>query len=215
MRPWIGWAVSVMVLLGCITPFLGIEAGSAGAAGDPGLDAYIVSDPLAHAISAPAAQLDASASGLAGIEKSAAAASGMTTATAIEGWHRTGVTTKAVVVELVAINGPNQSQTQIATQANAAASAALGTFCSGATASDPLVYERVSQVPHSGFVECAVSPDGLHAEAITMARANIFSMIISSSATVSRSKLVSIALKQYRQLPTHDYFTGGSASPLT
>jgi hypothetical protein len=206
---------SVLIVLALAMLVLLVEGQSTWAAGDRSLEGRIVSDPFAGGVAASSAKLSSLASGMQEAMRSAAGKYGATTATAAKGWYRAGSNTQFVFVVLVALNIPQQTASQLATQADAAASAEAGTFCSGASGAAPLAFSRVSRVPHGAFVKCSRSPDGLNAEAITTARANVFAMMITTESTVARSKLISLTLAQYRKLSSHDTFIGGSSSTLS
>jgi hypothetical protein len=205
------------VLIVCVVAmlFVLVQQQSTSAAGDRSLERLIMSDPFPSGVAASPAKLSSLASGMQEAMQGAAGKYGATTATAAEGWYRGGSKTRFVFVVLVALNIPNQTASQLATQADAAASAEAGTFCSGASAAAPLVFSRVSRVPHGAFVKCSRSPSGINAEAITTARANVFAMVIATSSTVAQSKLTSLALVEYRKLSSHDTFIGGSGSTLS
>jgi hypothetical protein len=198
----------------CSVSVLFVGVGSASGAGDQGLSVHIVPDPLVHGIAVTSAELTELANGLKEEEQSSGKGTGVTVATAAEGWHKPDSEKRTVVIVLSALTFPSQTPQQLAQQADAAASAAAGTFCSGASASAPLVYTKVKQVPHSAFVECSASPNGLHAEALTIARANVFGIVITSSDTLNRSALTSVAVHQYQRLPTTDTFTGSGVSSV-
>lgn len=196
----------------CAVSVLFVGLGSASAAGDHQLDVHVISDPFVRGIAASPVGLTTSASGIAAAERNGLRGTGTTVSTAAEGWHQRGSRTRFVVILLSALDVPGETPAQLAQQAGAAASAAGGTFCSGASGSAPLAYNKVDQVPNSGFVECSKSPNGLQAEAITTARSNVFAMVVTSSGTFTRSALVSMALRQYRKLPSTDTFTGGGTA---
>ena len=211
------WARGTRLSTGvlCTVSVLFVCTGSASGAGDHELDIHIDSDPLVRGVAFSTVELTQLASGLAQEERHGGRGTGVTIATAAEGWHRSNSKKQAVLIALSALTLPGETPKQLAQQANAAASAAAGTFCSGASASAPLVFTKVKQVPNSAFVECSASPNGLHGEAITIARANVFGMIITSSGTLTRSALDSVALHQYRRLPTTDTLTGSGPSSAT
>lgn len=205
----------VLIVLVLAMFVLLVQGQSTWAAGDRSLEGQIISDPFPGGVAASSAKLSSLASGMQEAMQSAAGKTGTTTATAAEGWHRAGSNSRFVFVVLAALNIPKQTASQLATQADAAASAAAGTFCSGASGAAPLAFSRVSQVPHGAFVKCSRSPDGLNAEAITTARANVFALVITTSSTVAHSKLISLALAQYRKLKSHDTFIGAGGSTLS
>ena len=172
------------------------------------LQSLIVHDPLRGGISLPSTDLDALISSLQQAETSAGANYGISTSAAALGWHRVSSKSKTIVVILVALSSSGHSASSLNQAAVSASSSSAATVCAGAVASPPTVDVRVKGLPNSHYIRCTRSPTGVYLDGVTTARANIFAMLISSTATMSKSDLEAIAIRQFKTLPTQPVTAG-------
>jgi hypothetical protein len=183
----------------------------ASAAGNAALDGHIISDPFAGGVAISSADLTTLANRLQSVESSVTSGSDAKAAVAAEGWHRPSSGNLQLIVALIAISDPTLSSSSLITQAGLAARSAASTVCSGATGDLPASDEPVSPIPNSHYVVCKPSSTGVTAVAISTSRSNVFALIFSTEATVTRSQLTAIALRQYDAMSTDETSTSGGS----
>jgi hypothetical protein len=196
-RPRTHAAVAILFLAAVM---ISSGATPASAAGNATLAGYIITNPVPDVVPAAQAPVDTIASQLQAEENVAIKGTGATATVAAEGWHRRGSPTTSLLIYLIAISEPGKSMSVLTASADEAAAAAAASFCSGASASLPIISRSVPHLPDSHYVLCKRSPNGTNAEGITAARANVTALIASGEQIIDRASLESVALRQYRAM---------------
>jgi hypothetical protein len=177
----------------------------ASAAGNAGLQAEIVSDPLSHGAPLSSSLLGQFTSAIQSAESNAATESGGSASVAALGWTVTTAKPKrSFIVALSALDWPNMSSSQVDRQTALAAKSAAATTCAGELGSPPKVDVTVRSIPNSHYFECGRASDGSVLEGITTSRANVFAVIITDTVALSKHKLEAVTLKQYHALHSPD-----------
>jgi len=185
-------------------------APEAQAAGSAPLQQLIVHDPFTNGVPLPTSVLNSLVFSLYEQEQGALTQLGGSSSVAAYGWHEPGAQKRSVVVVLVGLSDPKLSSRNLTEQAVVAAQSAAATICAGAIASPPKIDQKVRGIPNSHYIRCPKAGKNVYLDGVTTARSNILVMIISSLETMPRSKLLTIAKRQYEVLPPLGLPSGSS-----
>ena len=174
----------------------------ASGAGNAGLSAEIIANPVPGLVSVPQRQVATLVSQLQASETTELKGLGYGATVAAEEWRRPAAPAQDVYVYLVAISAPAKGSSPLSAVADQASSSASTSFCTGAANSPPVMRVAVAHIGDSHFVVCQRSPNGVIAEAVTAAKANILLVVGGTEETLGRARLEAIALRQYRALPS-------------
>jgi hypothetical protein len=188
---------------------LSTAGGVAGAAGNRSLDRLVISNPGQGWAAVPAAQVNAALDQVGSVERIAGAREGLRVSYAAKGWSSSS-SGGHVYVFLLSINNLPGRSLPVAQAARTAASAAGGSFCSGATASAPKVDAPLRSIRHSHFVLCPTPGTGASIMAVTFSAKNMFAMVAGSGTT--KQQLSSIALRESRFISSGGSHSSGVAA---
>ena len=200
----------VRLLLGLVALLLGVlaPAGAAGAAGDPGLDARVIVDPIGGWVPEPTANLDRLVNYVDQLVAPRVGQLGGTALTAVEGWRSKTDASDSLVVALVALSYAGQDAKAAAYAAHQSAVTALASLCTGVTGSSVTTW-TVPNVAGGHGVSCPGTGGAPAPAAVGFARANVVTLIVSQQALFSQASLSSLAHSQYVALSADGYAPAG------
>jgi hypothetical protein len=177
----------------------GLVAQPAGAAGNRVLDRDIIADPIPGWQSLPAAQVNETASRVQSVETASVAGSGITTATAAEGWQAPSSSSTFVLVILIGLSSHKKADAAVTQHAAVAAGAAAVSFCAGASGASPISDRPLLSIPTSHQAVCADKAlNGTSLAVVTWGKANVLAVV---SASTGLTRLDAVALQEYRAMP--------------
>ncbi len=168
----------------------------ASGAGNAALNAEIITNPVPGLVSVPQSQVTTLVSQLQASETTELKGFGYGATVAAEEWRRPG-SAQALFVYLIAVTAPAKDSSGLTVVADQAASSAATSFCSGAANAPPVVRVAVAGIAHSHYVVCQRSPNGVVAEAVTEAKANVLAVISGTKEALGRTQLEAVARRQF------------------
>jgi hypothetical protein len=173
----------------------------AGAAGDPVVDAHIVSDPVAGWQGQPHADLQRFLSYMDELESHTLTPSGGSAQTAAEGWRDPSNHGDYLVIALVALSYPGESAVRAAQSANRAATTALASLCVGAQHRSAVQTGTVAGVAGGHEVSCTLGTSATGPDALGWARGNVVALMVTVNGLFTHSSLATVAREQDRAIP--------------
>jgi hypothetical protein len=180
-----------------LTSSVVLASPSLAATGNPTLGRHLIHDPIANGMALPSSVLTSYYTSFVQQENASIQGSGISEAVAVTGWRAKHSTTQLMIVTLIAISAAGKSTSDLNALAVQTAASAGKNVCNGASKSGPALDVPIPRLPNSSYVRCQTSTSGTVVVATATVRANVVAVLVTSSATLSRSALTTATRQQY------------------